>query len=179
MLPVSSNCEATVVYVIMCAVRRRLTHMCLLHIIPSPDRKQQQGSTGERQLAQGSSTCPTTANAPAWGPGRGKLASVPLGASLPGSTSLRQRPVETPSEQTSDPAPAAARGTAVEKARRCLTPDTFRKWLCLRLINSGWLPHTGTQQAMALCRSNTVDALCSLWIHAFCFSKLSVSSTPS
>lgn len=64
MLLISSNCEATVGYVIMCAVRR-LSHMCLLHIIPSPDRKQQQSSTGDRHLAQGGSTCPTTANAPA------------------------------------------------------------------------------------------------------------------
>lgn len=43
MLLISSNCEATVGYVIMRAVRRRLGHMCLLHIIPSPDRKYQQG----------------------------------------------------------------------------------------------------------------------------------------
>lgn len=51
MLLISSNCEATAGYVIMRAVRRRLSDTCLLHIIPSPDRKYQQGSTGERRLA--------------------------------------------------------------------------------------------------------------------------------
>lgn len=51
MLLISSNCEATAGYVIMRAVRRRLSDTRLLHIIPSPDRKYQQGSTGERQLA--------------------------------------------------------------------------------------------------------------------------------
>lgn len=174
----------------MRAVRRRLSDTCVLHIIPSPDRKYQQGSTGERQLAtpwplaQGGSTCPTTAGAPARAPGRGKLASVPFGASLPLSTSPRQHPVETPPEETSDPAPAAACGTAVGKARRWeergKTPDTFRKWLCLRQMNFGWLAHSSTQQAqcMALWSSNTVDALYPRWMQVFPSSKLLVCLSP-
>lgn len=87
MLLISSNCEATVGYVIMCVVRRRLSHMCLLHITPSPDRKQQQGSTGERQHLPHNCQCSC------------------LNPSLPVPTSLRQHPVETSPEETCGPAP--------------------------------------------------------------------------